>query len=244
MKAIVYGSDGVMGKMLIEQIHKTANIDLVAEITPQGEKGIKYLSQFMGDADIVIDFSHPNNLSDIVQWGVKTGKALLLCTTGYSESDLDLIKKAALKCPIIVAGNTSMGVNVVKIILEKMVSLLGDWDIELIEKHHNRKKDSPSGTARELLHILETNNVNSTQPVYGRGLGEYKRSLGDIGVHAIRGGTIAGEHSVLFAGDDELIEIKHQALSRKIFVNGAIKAAKWLVLQQSGFYSMREIFNI
>jgi 4-hydroxy-tetrahydrodipicolinate reductase len=243
MKAIVYGSDGVMGNMLVDQIKKSNNIQLVAEITPLNNEGIKYLSQFEGEADIVIDFSHPNNLPDIIQWGLKTKKPLLLCTTGYSESDLDLIKKASHKCPVLVAGNTSMGVNIVKIILEKMVSLLGDWDIELLEKHHNRKKDSPSGTARELLHILETNNVNLTQPIYGRGLGEFKRTKGDIGVHSIRAGTIAGEHSVLFAGDEEIIEIKHQALSRKIFVNGAIKAAEWLVQQQAGFYSMRDMFK-
>lgn len=243
MKVIVYGADGVMGRQLKAQIDCRPEVETVAEITPLVSNGLTCLAEFKGESDVVIDFSHPSNLSDIIQWGEKTGKAILLCTTGYSDYDYDIISRGAKSCPILVAGNTSLGVNIVKIILEQMVSLLGDWDIELIEKHHNRKKDSPSGTARELLQILENNNVNTTQPVYGRGLGEYKRKQGDIGIHAIRGGTITGEHSILFAGYDEIIELKHQALSRRIFVNGALKAAQWLIQQPAGCYSMRDIFN-
>jgi 4-hydroxy-tetrahydrodipicolinate reductase len=150
-----------------------------------------------------------------------------------------MIETASKTIPILYTGNTSLGINVLNEVVKSLTKVLEGFDIEIIEKHHNQKVDAPSGTARMFLKAIEEE--RQVTPVYGR-KGVSKRQSNDVTIHAVRGGTISGEHSIIFAGDDEIIEVKHTALSKKVFAKGAITAARYVETQKSGLFSMKDIF--
>jgi len=155
---------------------------------------------------------------------------------------LEKILQAGEKIPVLQAGNTSIGIAVLKVLLKTALNQLSDWDLELIELHHNRKVDSPSGTAKEIVNIIKKEK-ETTNTVYGRNPSSGKREKEDIGVHSIRGGSIVGEHKLIFAGENEIIEIKHSAISRDLFVNGAIRLMDFLVNQETGFYKVEDAYK-
>ncbi|STO31046.1 Dihydrodipicolinate reductase [Fusobacterium necrogenes] len=193
--------------------------------------------------DIIIDFSHYSRIENLLKFAISKNIPLVLATTGYSQEILVKIEEASKKIPILLSSNMSLGINLIQDILEKITPLLyASYDIELIEKHHNKKIDSPSGTAKTLLETIEKTLMNDMKRKYGR-VGVEKREKNEIGVHSLRGGTIIGEHSILFCGNDELIEIKHTALSKKIFAEGAIQAARFLLGKEPNLYTMKNIFN-
>lgn len=193
--------------------------------------------------DVVVDFSHFSKLNDLLDRCVERNYPLVIATTGYSGETLEKIVEASKKIPILLSSNTSLGINAINSVLEKLVPKLEEnFDIEIIEKHHNKKIDSPSGTAITLLETIQKSLHEKYNVVYGRE-GMTKREKKEIGIHAIRGGTIVGEHTVIFAGEDEIIEISHKALSKKIFAVGALKCADFIIGKQPRLYTMKDIFN-
>ena len=175
----------------------------------------------------------------MLEFAVKNNKNILIATTGHNEEENDLIKQMSEKIAILKATNTSFGVNALNKIVAYATKILKDFDIEVVEKHHNRKLDAPSGTANTLLDVIDQALDKKMNRVYGRH--DVKRGEDEIGVHSIRGGSIIGEHEVIFTKGDEIIEIKHTALSRKIFADGAIAALEILVNLKKGMYSINEV---
>lgn len=245
MNIAIYGL-GQIGKLLYDSIDKSEHHNLVGIINrsnpindPRVVKNIEDLSII---PDILIDFSHFSNIYKILPWVMDNKVPTLIATTGHDiQMDREIVE-ASKKVAILKATNTSLGINLITEVLGTLVQTLNEWDIELIEKHHNKKIDSPSGTARSLLEKINSTLETKRKLVYGRE-GISPRDKEEIGVHVIRGGTIVGEHSVIFAGEDEVIEIKHEAHSKQVFVNGALKGATWLYKQNPGLYTMKDIFN-
>ena len=245
MKIVVYGA-GVMAQYVKESIINSKN-EFVGFVDPLGKGDFVNLKGENSNVeyDAIIDFSHFSLIDDVLEAGIAKKVPVLVATTGHTEEQLKKIEKAAELIPVIKATNTSLGVNIVNEIVAFATKLLKDFDIEIVEKHHNRKIDAPSGTASTLLEIVKENlnDGNDYRTVYGRE-GHSKRAEKEIGVHSIRGGNIVGEHSVIYAKNDEIIEIKHEALSRKMFSDGAVKAIEFLSGKNAGKYTMRDVLGI
>ena len=241
MNAVIYGA-GVMAQLTKEAVENSGN-NVLAMIDPLGNGDYENLKAFDKKCDVIIDFSHFSSISDILSYSVEHKTPVIIATTGHTEEQMTEITKASANIPILKTTNTSLGVSIVNEILSYATKLLKGFDIELIEKHHNRKIDAPSGTANTMLEIIRENLDRETELVYGRE-GHKKREPKEIGVHVIRAGNIVGEHSVLFSKGDEIIEIKHEALSRRIFADGAADAATKLINKKNGLYSMKDLLNI
>jgi 4-hydroxy-tetrahydrodipicolinate reductase len=241
MKITIVGY-GKMGQVLEQAIAATAGAEVVAIVgkTPDADVYAE-LSAVSAAFDCIIDFSHHSNLEKVLRYAREKNKPLVLAVTGFSEAQQQQIRAAAATIPVVYSQNMSVGVNVLKDVVARISRALGDsFDIELIEKHHNLKEDAPSGTAKMLLSAVH--GIDKKTIVNGRN-GLQKRAKNEIGVHAMRGGTIVGEHTVVFAGNDEIIEIKHTALSKRIFADGAIRAAWFVAQQKAGLYSMEEVLG-
>lgn len=190
-------------------------------------------------ADVVIDFSHRDNISWVVDYCKENGAALVMGTTGLQEEHMNALKELSQTNPVFFSANYSYGVAVLRKALEMLTPMLEeDYDMEMVEKHHNQKADAPSGTALMLLNAMDPD--NKYNHVFGRE-GMIGKRGHEIGISALRGGTVAGEHTIYYFGQDETITISHNATSRQIFVNGAVKAAEYLVKQQPGYYSMDDL---
>ncbi|WP_416327714.1 4-hydroxy-tetrahydrodipicolinate reductase [[Eubacterium] hominis] len=197
------------------------------------------LDALQDNVDVVIDFSHPDNLAWLLPYVKKTGAALVCGTTGINDLQRKQIEELGESNRVIYSANYSFGIAVFKEVLSMITPMLSaDFDIEVIEKHHNQKQDAPSGTAKLLVETM--NPDHDFKEVHGRN-GMVGKRQKEIGIHAVRGGTLAGEHSVYFLGDDESFEITHTATSRQIFVNGAVRAAEFLVKQPNGSYTMKDL---
>ena len=232
MKIAMHGT-GTMGKI----IRDVGDDKIVAFVDNIEERDINE------KIDVVIDFSHFSKLNDLLDRCAERNYPLVIATTGYSGETLEKIVETSKKIPILLSSNTSLGINAINSILEKLVPRLEEnFDIEIIEKHHNKKIDSPSGTAITLLETIQNSLHEKYDVVYGRE-GMAKREKKEIGVHAVRGGTIVGEHTIIFAGEDEIIEISHKALSKKIFAVGALKCADFIIGKQPRLYTMKDIFK-
>ena len=241
MKIVVYGA-GVMAQYVKESILNTGN-EFLGFIDPLGNGDYVTLTNTDIEYEGSIDFSHVSWWEEVLESAIEKNVPLLIATTGHSEEQLKKINEAADKIPLIKATNTSVGVSVLNEIVAYATKLLQGFDIEIIEKHHNRKIDAPSGTANTLLEIINENLKEEYDIVYGRE-GHSKRKEKEIGMHSIRGGNIVGEHSVIFAKNDEIIEIKHEALSRKIFSDGSVKAINYLKGKKPGMYTMKDVLGI
>ena len=246
MKIILYGY-GQMGKKIYRQL-LAENHEVLAVVSAVFDEKIEApmlenLNGFDKEADILIDFSHPANLQDILNYSQNHQTKLVLATTGYSNDDLQAIKKASEHTAIFQSYNTSFGISMLVQILKQASKQLYDagFDIEILEKHHHRKIDAPSGTAKLLYDVIE-NEIEDVHPVYDRSSLHQKREREEVGIQALRGGTIFGEHEIMFAGLEEVIEIKHTALSRDVFVTGAIQAAKVLLNKAPGLYNLKNIY--
>lgn len=190
------------------------------------------------DYDVIVDFSRPATLDTIIELCRISGKPAVLATTGYDEAQQKKINELSKTVPVFMSANMSLGVNVMAKALKMLTASLKGFDIEIIEAHHNQKVDAPSGTAKLLLESVKSSLDYTPDVVSGRDGDDCKRKSTDIGMHAVRGGTIVGEHTVIFAGDDEIIEIKHTALSRKILASGAVSAAGFVIGKKPGMYNM------
>lgn len=232
MEIIIHGT-GAMGRLLKEIAEGYEDIKITGfadELTDE-------------TGDIIIDFSHYSRLDALLDYSKNKRIPLIVATTGYSNETMRKIEETVKEIPVLLSSNMSLGVNLLNDILERIVPVLYEnYDIEVIEKHHNKKVDSPSGTAKTLVETIERSCTEEMREQYGRE-GNSKREKNEIGIHSLRGGTIVGEHSVLFCGEDEIIEIKHIAMSKKIFAMGALKAARFLVGKEAGLYTMKDIFK-
>lgn len=250
IKAIINGCNGAMGQVLTKIIDEMEDIDIVAGI----DKNIDahknnypvydHICSYEGKADVVIDFSNPGCFEEVLEYGVNKTTPLVIATTGLTPENLMSLEEASKSIPIFHSYNTSLGVNVLVSLVKKAAAILSEsFDIEIIEKHHNKKVDAPSGTAYMIANAINEELNNSMKFVYGREGKDAKRAKNDIGIHAVRGGTITGEHTVIFAGMDEIVEVKHTALSKNIFAQGAIKAAKYIINKDNGLYNMNDIIK-
>lgn len=192
-------------------------------------------------ADVLIDFSRPDGLPELLKLATARKLPLVLCTTGYTDVELEEIRKASELIPILRSANMSLGVNVLSELVSMAARTLDGFDIEIVEKHHRMKADSPSGTALMLYDAAQKERGPETEPLYGRYGRTQKRTAGEIGIHAVRGGTVTGEHEVGFYGNGEQIILTHRAENRSLFAQGAIKAARYLTDKPAGLYSMRDV---
>ena len=193
--------------------------------------------------DVIIDFSNPLVLDDMLAFAVKNQTPVIICTTGFSDAQVQKIKDTAKQIPVFYSGNMSLGINVL-IALSKMAAkvLYNSFDIEVVEKHHNLKIDAPSGTALMIADAINEE-IGGAQYVYDRHAYRKRREHNEIGIHSIRGGTIVGEHEVIFAGHDEVVSLKHQAQSKGVFAAGAVNAAVYMKDKTAGLYDMSDVLK-
>ncbi|MCY6356413.1 4-hydroxy-tetrahydrodipicolinate reductase [Clostridium sp. ZS2-4] len=248
VRIILSGCLGKMGKVISESASNFPSLSIVAGIDKNEDAAVKYpiyksIQECSTEADVVLDFSRPETLSSLLQYCKGKNTPLVLCTTGYSQEELALIEEASNEIPVFRSANMSIGINVINNILRKISAMLYEnYDIEIIEKHHNQKVDSPSGTALLLADTIKEAIPSETIYTKGRD-GIAKREHKEIGIHAVRGGSIVGEHDVIFAGQGEVIELKHSALSREVFAVGALKACEFMYGKGKGMYSMDNVIN-
>lgn len=245
----ICGACGKMGRVIYDIISNrsdccvTAGVDKIAEHYadfPIYEK----ISKLETKPDVIIDFSHPSLLDELLEYCLTNGVAAVIATTGYSKEQISKIHKAAESIPIFFTFNMSLGINLLADLAKRAVKVLGgQFDIEILEKHHNQKIDAPSGTAIMLADAANSELGDKYNYVYDRHSVRAKRTKNEIGMHAIRGGTIVGEHEIIFAGRDEVISLKHEAHSKSVFAVGSVNAAIFLKGKQAGLYAMSDLLK-
>ncbi len=248
VRILLCGACGKMGGNVLsllqddEQATAVCGVDLFPK-----EIGIpvyKTFDEVKENADVIIDFSSPIGLKERLEYAKQKGMGIVLASTGFSADDLALVNEYASSVSIFKTANLSLGVNLMQALCKAAAEVLGDaFDVEIIEKHHNLKKDAPSGTALMLADSVNEVFNNEKRYVNGRDGIVGAREKSEIGIHAVRGGTIVGEHEVSFIGEDEIITISHSARSKRIFAVGAIRAAKFLKGKQAGMYEMKHLLS-
>ena len=242
IKVIITGAKGRMGQALIACAEKIPGLEVVAEI----DKGDS-LAALIGKCDVVIDFSAREATVEVARLCAENKKALVIGTTGHTDTDTFEIKQNQTKIPIVWASNFSTGVNTLFWLTRKAAEILGpDFDLEVIEMHHRLKKDAPSGTAKSLAEILaDVRKLHLNEVArHGRAGIVGERTPSEIGIHSIRGGDVVGDHTVIFANTGERVELTHKASSRDTFANGALRAAQWVVKQKPGLYDMQDVLGL
>jgi 4-hydroxy-tetrahydrodipicolinate reductase len=254
-----------MGKRIIQRIQGTEGIQLSAALELPGHPGqgedvgdlagigrldiplTTELASVLNACDVVIDFTSPEVSLKNIRAASEAGKSMVIGTTGFSDQDLGTIKDCSTNAPHLLAPNMSLGINLLLKILPGVAALLReDFDIEIVEAHHHFKKDAPSGTAVRLAEVIAEalNRDPAASLVHGRQGNVGARGPKEIGMHAVRGGDIVGEHTVMFCGTGERIEFVHKASSRDTFANGAVRAAQWIISQKPGLYSMNDMLEL
>ncbi len=248
MRIAINGYLGQMGQV-INDLAEEKSLEVIGRIDHNGgldknnREVLKSIWDLDEEIDVIIDFSKPRALDDMLDYAKENRIALVIGTTGYEEDELKKIEEYSEYIPIFHSSNMSLGVNLMLDLVKKASSVLKDFDIEVLEAHHNKKIDAPSGTAFMILDAINEVFNNEKEYVHGRHTKTEAREKKEIGVHAIRGGTIVGEHTALFAGTDEIIEIKHTALSKKVFAEGALAAAEFLKTKENGLYNMNDMIE-
>lgn len=248
IKALICGINGKMGGYVAEALSTDKDAELVCgvDVVSRGETKTPVYSSFAQineQVDVIIDFSSPAALKGELEWAKTQHVPIVLAATGYSMEDLKLIDEAAGEIAVFRTANFSLGVNLLVKLVKQAAETLGeDFDIEIVEKHHRMKADAPSGTALMLADSANSAFDGQKQYLNGRN-GIVGKRGNEIGVHAVRGGTIVGEHEVIFAGEDEIITLSHSARSKRVFAAGAVRAAKWICGKPAGRYSMDDMFG-
>ena len=246
MKLILSGCNGRMGRVITAMCAQNAEMQIVAGVDVNPEKLSDYpvfrdICEFTGSADCVIDFSNPAALESLLGYCTTNKTPIVLATTGYNEAQLEKINDASAMIPVFRSANMSLGVNVLCELVRMAARTREGFDIEIVEKHHRMKADSPSGTAIMLYDAVKKEKGPETEPVHGRYGRTEKRTGGEIGIHAVRGGTVTGEHEVGFYGNGEQLLLTHRAENRSLFAQGALKAASYVKDKPAGLYSMRDV---
>lgn len=250
IKVIMHGCNGKMGQMISGLIAADEEIELVAGIDAYDEGKNPYpvfknIKECDVAADAIIDFSTASAVDGLLDYCVEKKLPAVVCTTGLSEEQIVTLKEASKKVAILKSANMSLGINMLLKLLKNATAVLAPagFDIEIVEKHHNQKLDAPSGTALALADSINEELDNSYRYVYDRSQIREKRSQKEIGISAVRGGTIVGDHDVIFAGADEVITFSHRAYSKAVFGKGAIQAAKFLAGKPAGLYDMSDVIG-
>lgn len=247
INVIISGINGRMGKAVEEICMSDENVEIIGGIdinlgVPHKFPTVSNPVELDAKADVIIDFSHHTCANMLCEYASATGTPVVFATTGYTPDELEIIRQASEKTAIFTSANMSLGVNLIIGLAKQAAKILPGFDIEIIEKHHNQKLDAPSGTALMIADGIKSVRNNS-QYVYDRSGVRQKRGKDEIGIHAVRGGTIVGEHDVIFAGYNEVVTISHSAQSREIFASGALSAAKFVVSKKSGLYHMEDMIG-
>ena len=247
-KMIMHGCNGRMGKVIIDLVKEDNDIEVVAGVDAFGDNNYdfpvyKSLDECTTDADVIVDFSNASAVEGLLNYCTRKNVPVVLCSTGFSEQQLNMVKEASTKVAVLKSANMSVGVNALIKVLKEVSPMFAaaGFDIEIVEKHHNQKLDSPSGTAIALADSINESLDNEMDYVYDRSTRREKRHQKEIGISAVRGGTIVGDHDVIFAGHDEVVTLSHRAYSRAIFGKGAIEAAKFLADKPAGMYDMSDV---
>ena len=245
MKVILCGACGRMGRN-VAQLCSERGVTVTAgvDVSPASMPFPVYQSfeEVKEEADVVIDFSPASSVKERLDFCKAHKIGIVIAGTAFSDEDEALIREAANVIPVFQTGNLSVGVNLLQMLVKKAAEVLGDaFDAEIVERHHNMKKDAPSGTALMLAKSVNEGFGGNKENVYGRHGLVGAREKREIGIHAVRGGTIVGEHEVMFAGQDEIVTLSHSARSRMVFAEGALRAAEWLTSQPAGKYDMNDL---
>ena len=247
-KIIMSGCSGRMGKVISEIVASDADAEIVAgiDVVDDGTLGypvFKSASEINVEADVIIDFSSPKVLDALLDYATEKNVPVVLCTTGFSDEQIEQIKAASTRVAILKSANMSLGINTIIEMLKTATSVFypAGFDVEIVEQHHHNKLDAPSGTALALADAINDAAGGDMEYIYDRSQRREKRDAKELGISAVRGGSIPGTHDVIFAGQDEVIELRHIAYSRSIFGNGAVSAAKFLKGKSAGMYTMAEV---
>ncbi len=244
---LLNGCNGKMGQVITSCVEQRSDCRIAAgfDINTTMLSDFPVFSDpegYTGDADVIIDFSHPSALSGLLKFAKKRELPIVVATTGLSPEQVEEVKDASKSIPVFYSGNMSLGINLLMELAKKATAVLGgSFDIEIVEQHHNQKIDAPSGTALMLADCISSALPEQPRYVYDRHSQRKKRDKGEIGIHSIRGGTIVGEHEVIFAGRDEVITLSHSAHSKEIFATGSVNAALFLIGKQPGLYNMGDL---
>jgi len=248
IRIIMNGCSGRMGKVIAGLLEGDAEAKIVAGVDAYNDGSLKFpvfdsIEKCNIPGDVIIDFSSPKALDALLSYATKSYTAVVLCTTGYTSEQLDQIREASKDVAILKSANMSLGINTIIKLLKTAADVFCEsgFDVEIVERHHNQKLDAPSGTAIALADAINDARNGEYEYIYDRSQRREKRDKKELGISAVRGGTIPGTHEVIFAGPDELIEIKHVAYSRSIFGNGAISAAKFMAGKKPGMYDMSDV---
>ncbi len=249
IRLILNGCNGKMGQVISRLVAEDEDAKIVAGFDIVCEQKNDYPvfknpNDFDGEADALIDFSHPDSLSGVLEYCKAKKIPAVIATTGLSNSQKNELTSAAEKTPIFFSANMSLGINLLIDLAKRATKLLEEnFDIEIIERHHNQKIDAPSGTALAIADGISETLSYEPEYTYDRHSVRKKRKKTEIGLHAVRGGTIVGDHTVIFAGNDEVIELHHSAASKEVFAVGSIKAAKFIADKENGFYNMNDLIS-
>ena len=250
VNVIMHGCNGKMGRVITNLVSQDNDIEIVAGVDAYTGIDNEYpvftsIKECTVKADVIIDFAVTSAIDNLLDYSVSTKTPVVICTTGLSAEQLEKVNEASKKVAVVRSANMSLGINTLMKLLKTATEVLANrgFDIEIVEKHHNQKVDAPSGTALALADCMNQVLDNQYDYTYDRSTVRQKRAKNEIGISAVRGGTIVGEHEVIFAGIDEVIEIKHTAYSKAIFAKGAIDAAKFLKGKEAGLYNMADVID-
>lgn len=250
VKMIMHGCNGKMGQVITKIVKEDENAEIVAGIDkymgiPNDYPVFENIDKCDVEADVVIDFSNAAAVDGLLEYCVEKQVPVVLCTTGLSEEQLGRVQEASKKVAVLKSANMSLGVNMLLKLLQDATKILAPagFDIEIVERHHNQKVDAPSGTALAMADSINAAMNDEYTYIYDRSKVRQKRDKKEIGISAVRGGTIVGEHEVIYAGEDEVIEFKHTAHSKAVFAKGAVEAGKFLKGKGAGLYDMKDVIQ-
>ncbi|MGM0175237.1 4-hydroxy-tetrahydrodipicolinate reductase [Enterococcus devriesei] len=245
---LLSGANGRMGQVLQTMIAQQSTMQVVAGVDREAFEADFPTYQSIADCqvavDVIIDFSHYTAVPAVLDYAVEKNVPVVIATTGLTDEVKNQLFAASEKTAVFFSANMSLGINLLAKAIREITPVLEDeFNIEIVEKHHNQKKDSPSGTALLLADAVNDAVSEKKTYIYGRHGNDLENPLSELGIHAVRGGTIPGEHTVIYAGPDEVIELNHLALSRNIFASGAVKAAKYISTKNTGLYDMEKLID-
>lgn len=248
-RIILNGCNGKMGRVISRIVSEDENAEIAAGLDINTYIENPYpvytnINDCKEEADVIIDFSHPSALNSLIDFALSRKLPVVIATTGLSEEQKKHIAEVSEEIPVFFSANMSLGINLLIELSKKAADILSEkFDIEIIERHHNQKIDAPSGTALAIADAISGVLKSPAEYVYDRHGVRRKRRKNEIGLHAVRGGTIVGDHEVIFAGNDEVIELKHSAASKEVFAAGAVKAAEFMCGKGPGYYTMSDLIG-
>ena len=246
---LLSGANGRMGRAISQLVAETDGAQILCGVDLNTESAAEFpvYSDFQSIPslpDVIIDFSNPANFENVMDYAEQHALPIIMATTGLNKEQKERLTTSSQSIPVFFSANMSLGVNLICELAKKATAFLGDsFDIEIVERHHNQKLDAPSGTALAIADAINEELDGNGRYVYDRHSVRKKREKTEIGIHAVRGGTIVGDHTVIFAGNNEVIELTHHAASREVFASGAVKAALFMAGKPAGFYNMTNLIN-